>query len=51
MELLIARRAVRLAQRDDNVKPRNAKRSDINHIRKVAQRHFNQLVQLWEDAR
>jgi len=50
VELLIAERAVRLALRKDDVTPRNAKRSDVNHILRTAAKHFDELVALWEAA-
>jgi hypothetical protein len=50
LELLIVARAIRLADRKDRVKPANAKRSDISHVVTLAAEHFDELVQLWEDA-
>jgi len=49
-ELLIAERKVRLARRHDRIKPRNAKRSDVNHILKTATKNFDEMVRLWETA-
>jgi hypothetical protein len=37
-----------LARRKKAVKPANAKRSDVRNILTAAQRHFDELVQLWE---
>ncbi|HEY5330452.1 MAG TPA: DUF4160 domain-containing protein [Acidobacteriaceae bacterium] len=50
IDLLIAERAVRLSDRDNNPWPQNAKRSDVNHVRRVARKHFDELVTLWEAA-
>jgi DNA-directed RNA polymerase subunit L len=50
VELMIEERKVRLANRRDCVDPRNAKRSDVNHILRTAAKHFDELVELWETA-
>ena len=50
MDLLISQNAVRLSRRKDAVRPANAKRADVNYIRKVAQQKFDELVALWESA-
>ena len=50
VELMIEDRKVRLAIRDDQVRPRKAKRSDVNHILRTAAKNFDELVQLWETA-
>ncbi len=41
-------RVVRLADRKDAVRPRNASRSDIKHVLLVAAAHFDELVALGE---
>ncbi|MGH9607315.1 MAG: DUF4160 domain-containing protein [Terracidiphilus sp.] len=41
---------VRLADRNDAIQPRNAKRNQVNHILGVAGAHFDDLMELWEDA-
>lgn len=40
---------VALADRDDAVRPANAKRSDVKKILKAAALHFEELAGLWED--
>jgi hypothetical protein len=44
-------RAVALARRDDAVRPVNAKRSEVKKILSAAAEHFEELVELWEEAR
>lgn len=39
---------VALAERQDAVRPANAKRSDVRKILEVAAAHFTELVGLWE---
>jgi hypothetical protein len=41
-------RVVRLADRKDAVRPRNASRSDVKHVLLVAAAHFDELVALGE---
>lgn len=51
IEVLIDLRAdgtVTLADRKDNVRPRNARRSDVKKILTIASENFNRLVTLWE---
>ena len=43
-------REVALANRNDAVRPGNSPRSDVKHILQVATKHFEELVQLWEEA-
>jgi hypothetical protein len=38
---------VRLAQRARPVRPPNGKRSDVNHVLKVAARNAAELMELW----
>jgi hypothetical protein len=40
--------AVALAERDDAVRPANAKRSDVKKILKAASLHFEELSELWQ---
>jgi len=39
---------VALAEREDRIKPANAKRTDVKKILKAAQEHFDALVAAWE---
>ncbi|MGB9235567.1 MAG: DUF4160 domain-containing protein [Terriglobales bacterium] len=39
---------VGLADRDDAIRPANAKRSDVRKILQVAADHFEELAELWE---
>jgi hypothetical protein len=39
---------VQVADRVNAIKPRNASRSDIRHVLAVANKHFEELVALWE---
>jgi hypothetical protein len=43
--------AIALADRDDAIRPANAKRSDVRKILKAAAKHFDELTALWEKAR
>jgi hypothetical protein len=43
-------RVVRLAQRWDAVQPMGAKRNHVRHVLSVAAAHFDELVELWEEA-
>jgi hypothetical protein len=45
---LLSDGTVALANRKDRVKPRNAKRSDVNHVLVVAAKHFDELIALRE---
>jgi hypothetical protein len=40
---------VKLANREDRVRPANAKQNDIKKILTTAQEHFDLLVSLWEE--
>jgi hypothetical protein len=42
---------IALANRDDAIRPANAKRSDVKKVLKAAARHFDELAALWEKAR
>lgn len=50
VELRRPQREVERANRTDAVRPGNASRSDVRHILEVAAAHFDELVELWEDA-
>ena len=39
---------VRLANRVDQMRPNNGKRSDVKKALRVAAKHFEELVELWE---
>jgi hypothetical protein len=41
-------RVVRLTDRDDAIRPSNAKRSSVRRILNAAAEHFDELVALWE---
>lgn len=41
---------VRLADRDDVIRPGDAKRNQVRHILNVANAHFGDLMELWEEA-
>lgn len=43
-------REVALADRNDAIRPGNARRSDVKHILRTAAEHFDELVQLWREA-
>jgi len=43
--------AVALSERDDAVRPANAKRSDVKKILNAAALHFEELAVLWEAMR
>ena len=43
-------RKARLADRERNPLPRNAKRSHVNHILKSAADHIDELLELWRNA-
>ena len=45
---LLDDRTVALANRDDCIKPANAKRSDVNKILSTPSEHFDTLVAAWE---
>ena len=42
---------VALAKRDDAIRPANAKQSDVKKVLRAAGEHFEELAQLWEEAR
>jgi hypothetical protein len=39
---------IALSNRNDAVRPSNAKRSDVKKILKIAAQHFEELAKLWE---
>lgn len=39
---------IALSNRNDAIRPSNAKRSDVKKILRAAARHFEQLAELWE---
>jgi len=41
---------VRLADREDAIRPGDAKRNQVRHILTVATAHFADLMELWEEA-
>lgn len=41
---------VRLAIRDDAIRPGDAKKNHVRHILNVASAHYDDLMELWEDA-
>jgi len=43
-------REVALADRNDAIRPSNARRSDVKHILQTAAEYFDQLIQLWREA-
>lgn len=43
-------RGVRLANREDAIRPGDAKRNHVRHILNVANAHFDDLMELWEEA-
>jgi hypothetical protein len=51
MELIFKDKKVRLARRPDNIKPPNAKKSDVKRIRRAAKDHTAELIKLWKDVR
>jgi hypothetical protein len=50
VDLLIDQGAVRQSNRDDSIRPANAKKSDVNHVLRTAADHFRDIVNLWEAA-
>jgi hypothetical protein len=40
-----------LANRDDAIRPANAKRSDVRHVLITAAKHAEELLALWRNAR
>ena len=40
----------RLADRDDSIRPGDAKRNQVRHILNVANAHFGDLIELWREA-
>jgi len=51
LELDFKTRDIRLARRRKNVKPANAKRSDVQRVRRAAEKFGEELFKLWEVAR
>jgi hypothetical protein len=51
LDLDFMTREVRLSDRRNRIQPSNAKRSDVNRIRQVADEHAEELFALWEAAR
>lgn len=43
-------RVVRLANRQDAVQPRDAKRNHVRHVVSVAAERFDELMDLWREA-
>jgi len=43
-------RVARLTVRWDAIQPGDAKRNQVRHIVKVANAHFDELMELWEEA-
>lgn len=41
---------VRIAERWDAIRPGDAKRNHVRHVLNVANAHFNDLMELWEEA-
>jgi hypothetical protein len=41
---------VRLADRDDAIRPGDAKRNQVRHALNVANAHYADLMELWEEA-
>jgi hypothetical protein len=41
---------IRIADRDDAIRPGDAKRNQIRRIVDVASQHFDDLSELWEEA-
>jgi uncharacterized membrane protein YecN with MAPEG domain len=51
LDIDLKAKAVRLSRRKNNVSPANAKRSEIQRVRRAAERNVDELVQLWKVAR
>lgn len=47
---LLADGQVRLAERNDGILPGDAKRNQVRHVLTVAGKHFDDLMELWEEA-
>jgi hypothetical protein len=41
---------VRLADRWDVIQPGDAKKNQVRHVLKVANAHYDDLMELWEEA-
>lgn len=41
---------VRIAERWDAIQPADAKRNHVRHVLNVATAHFDDLMELWEEA-
>jgi hypothetical protein len=50
VELIIDLQPVRQSDRRRNVKPANAKQSEVRRILSVAEKHETELLKLWETA-
>jgi Domain of unknown function (DUF4160) len=50
LELFFEEKKVRLARRKDRIRPPNAKQSDVNYIVRVAGKHLDEIIELWEAA-
>ena len=50
VNLDVTGRKVTAAERERYPKPRNAKQSDVKHILRTAERHFDELIRLAEDT-
>jgi len=48
---LLPKNRIRESKRKDAVTPSNAKRSDVRHILVAAQRHGDELMNLWRKSR
>jgi len=51
LELDFEKRDIRLARRRDRIRPADAKKADVNHIRRAALKYRYELFKLWEEAR
>jgi hypothetical protein len=51
LEIDFEMRDIRLARRQKRVKPRNAKKADVNYVRRAALKYRHELFDLWEKAR
>lgn len=40
----------RIADRDDAIRPGDAKKNQVRYVLNVANAHFNDLMELWEEA-
>lgn len=44
-------RSIHLAGRNDAIRPGSAKRNQVRHVLVVAQQHYDDLMELWEEMR